>query len=107
MTAFWLARRCWRSASSSGIVMSLVQIVTSIQDSAFNAIPRLLAFLGAFILVMPWMLQRMTCLHGRHPGGSEPLWAVNCSSPISDAAGFPADAGPRVRRFRVRAVARY
>jgi flagellar biosynthesis protein FliQ len=43
-----------------GIVISLVQILTSIQDSAFNAIPRLLAFLGAFILSMPWMLQKMT-----------------------------------------------
>ena len=40
--------------------MSLVQILTSIQDSAFNAIPRLMAFLGAFILALPWMLQKMT-----------------------------------------------
>jgi len=44
----------------AGIVVSFVQILTSIQDSAFNAIPRLLAFLAAFILSMPWMLQKMT-----------------------------------------------
>ena len=43
-----------------GIAVSFVQILTSIQDSAFNAIPRLLAFLGAFVLAMPWMLQKMT-----------------------------------------------
>ena len=43
-----------------GIVISLVQILTSIQDSAFNAIPRLMAFLGAFILALPWMLHKMT-----------------------------------------------
>jgi flagellar biosynthetic protein FliQ len=42
----------------TGIVMSLVQILTSIQDSAFNAIPRLLAFLCAFILALPWMLHK-------------------------------------------------
>ena len=39
--------------------MSLVQILTSIQDSAFSAIPRLAAFLVAFILALPWMLQKM------------------------------------------------
>jgi flagellar biosynthetic protein FliQ len=42
-----------------GIVMSLIQILTSIQDSAFGAIPRLCAFLGAFIVAMPWMLNKM------------------------------------------------
>jgi flagellar biosynthetic protein FliQ len=44
----------------AGIIISLVQILTSIQDSAFNAIPRLVAFLTAFIVAMPWMLQKMT-----------------------------------------------
>ena len=43
----------------AGIVMSLVQIVTSIQDSAFSAIPRLVAFLAGMLLLMPWMLSRM------------------------------------------------
>ena len=42
-----------------GIVMSLLQILTSIQDSAFSAVPRLAAFLVAFVISMPWMLQRM------------------------------------------------
>jgi flagellar biosynthetic protein FliQ len=44
----------------AGIAVSFIQILTSIQDSAFNAIPRLLAFLAAFVLAMPWMLQKMT-----------------------------------------------
>jgi flagellar biosynthetic protein FliQ len=44
----------------AGILISLIQIVTSIQDTAFNAIPRLIAFLGAFILALPWMLHKMT-----------------------------------------------
>lgn len=44
----------------AGIAVSFVQILTSIQDSAFNAVPRLAAFLVAFVLAMPWMLQKMT-----------------------------------------------
>lgn len=59
-TAFWLAAPLLAVGFVVGIVMSLIQIVTSIQDSGFNAIPRIIAFLTAFILAMPWMLQRMT-----------------------------------------------
>ena len=60
MTAFWLSAPLLAVGFIAGIVMSFIQILTSIQDSAFNAIPRLLAFLAAFILAMPWMLQKMT-----------------------------------------------
>ena len=60
MTAFWLALPLLTVGFVVGILISLVQIVTSIQDTAFNAIPRLLAFLGAFILALPWMLNKMS-----------------------------------------------
>lgn len=43
-----------------GIVMSLMQILTSIQDSSFSTVPRLLVFLGALLLAMPWMLTSLT-----------------------------------------------
>jgi flagellar biosynthetic protein FliQ len=42
-----------------GVSMSLLQILTSIQDSAFSAVPRLAAFLLSFFIAMPWMLQKM------------------------------------------------
>jgi flagellar biosynthetic protein FliQ len=42
-----------------GIAMSLIQILTSIQDSAFSAVPRLAAFLLSFFVALPWMLQKM------------------------------------------------
>jgi flagellar biosynthetic protein FliQ len=42
-----------------GIGMSLLQILTSIQDSAFSAVPRLAAFLVSFFIALPWMLQKM------------------------------------------------
>jgi flagellar biosynthetic protein FliQ len=60
MTAFWLAAPLLIVGFAAGIVVSIVQIITSIQDSAFNAIPRLLAFLATFILALPWMMQKMT-----------------------------------------------
>jgi flagellar biosynthetic protein FliQ len=60
MTAFWVAAPLLAVVFVVGIVISLVQIVTSIQDSGFNAIPRLIAFLTTLILALPWMLQKMT-----------------------------------------------
>ena len=39
-------------------MISLVQIATSMQDTAFSTIPRLVAFLAGLLLLLPWMLQR-------------------------------------------------
>jgi flagellar biosynthetic protein FliQ len=60
MTAFWLSAPLLAVGFCVGVLISLVQIVTSIQDSAFNAIPRLVAFLIASLFTMPWMLRHMT-----------------------------------------------
>ena len=60
-------------------MISLVQILTSIQDTAFNAIPRLLAFLATFILALPWMLQKMTAYTVCAAGRPQPLCAVTWS----------------------------
>jgi flagellar biosynthetic protein FliQ len=59
-TALCLAAPLLAVGFITGIAMSFIQILTSIQDSAFNAIPRLLAFLGALVIAMPWMLQKIT-----------------------------------------------
>ncbi len=59
MTALWVSAPLLLIGFVAAIVMSLIQIVTSIQDSAFSAIPRLIVFLGALLLLMPWMLSRM------------------------------------------------
>jgi flagellar biosynthesis protein FliQ len=58
MMAFWLAAPVLMVGFVAGIVMSLLQIVTSIQDTAFSTVPRLAAVLAVLILAMPWMLQR-------------------------------------------------
>ena len=58
LMAFWLAAPLLLIGFVVGIVVSLAQIATSIQDSAFGAVPRLAAFLGGMLLLMPWMLQK-------------------------------------------------
>ena len=59
VTTFWMSLPILAVGFTVGIVMSLVQILTSIQDSSFNAVPRLTAFLAALILAMPWMLGKL------------------------------------------------
>lgn len=58
-TTFWLSLPVLAAGFAIGIVMSLAQIVTSIQDSSFSTVPRLTVFLGALLLAMPWMLSTL------------------------------------------------
>jgi flagellar biosynthetic protein FliQ len=60
MRAFWVAGPLLMIGLATGILISLTQIVTSIQDTGFSTIPRLVVFLVAILLLMPWMIQRMT-----------------------------------------------
>ena len=59
MATFWLSAPLLAIGLVAGIVMSLLQIVTSIQDTAFSTVPRLVAFLAGIILLLPWMLMRL------------------------------------------------
>jgi flagellar biosynthetic protein FliQ len=59
MTTFWLAAPLLAIGFAAGLVISLVQIATSMQDNAFSTIPRLLAFLGGLLFLLPWMLRQM------------------------------------------------
>jgi len=58
MTAFWLAAPLLIVGFIAGIVVSLVQIATSMQDNAFSTVPRLVVFLAAIVILLPWMLER-------------------------------------------------
>ena len=58
MTTFWLAAPLLAIGFIAGLVISLVQIATSMQDNAFSTIPRPLAFLAGLLFLLPWMLQR-------------------------------------------------
>jgi flagellar biosynthetic protein FliQ len=59
MATFWLAAPLLAIGFMAGLAISLVQIATSMQDNAFSTIPRLLAFLGGLLFLLPWMLHRM------------------------------------------------
>lgn len=59
VTTFWMSMPILAVGFTVGVVMSLVQILTSIQDSSFNAVPRLSAFLVALVVAMPWMLSKL------------------------------------------------
>jgi len=58
MMAFWLGAPLLAAGFVAGVVMSLVQITTSIQDSAFATVPRLVAFLAALLVFLPWLLRQ-------------------------------------------------
>jgi flagellar biosynthesis protein FliQ len=55
---FWLGAPLLAIGFAAGVVISLVQIATSMQDAAFSTIPRLLVFLLGILLLLPWMLER-------------------------------------------------
>ena len=58
MATFWLAAPLLAIGFIAGLVISLVQIATSMQDNAFSTIPRLLAFLAGLLFLLPWMLHQ-------------------------------------------------
>jgi flagellar biosynthesis protein FliQ len=59
IATFWLSAPLLAIGLVAGVVMSLLQIVTSIQDTAFSTVPRLAAFFGGIILLLPWMLMKL------------------------------------------------
>lgn len=59
LTTLWLSLPALAVGFVAGILVSLAQILTSIQDSSFSTVPRLAVYLGALLLAMPWMLMRL------------------------------------------------
>ncbi len=59
MTTFWLSAPLLALGFLVGVIISLVQIVTSMQDAAFSTVPRLAAFLAGIVLLLPWMLMKL------------------------------------------------
>lgn len=40
----------------TGILVSIAQVVTSIQDMTLSLVPRMLAVFAAFLLLLPWVM---------------------------------------------------
>ncbi len=58
-TAFWLSMPLLLLGFVVGMVVSLVQVITSMQDASFGAVPRLWAFYLGLVLFLPWMTMRL------------------------------------------------
>ena len=59
MTTFWLAMPLLAIGLIAGVIVSLVQIITSIQDSSFSAVPKLVAFFLGLLILLPWMTTKL------------------------------------------------
>jgi flagellar biosynthetic protein FliQ len=59
LTAFWVSLPVLCVGFVVGVLVSLAQILTSIQDASFSAAPRLTAFLATLLVAMPWMLMKL------------------------------------------------
>lgn len=46
-------------AMSAGLMVSLVQTVTSIQEQTLTFVPKLLAVAGVIVFAAPWMLRQL------------------------------------------------
>ena len=58
--AFMLSLPMLLAGLVAGILVSMFQTVTSIQDSVLGFIPRALAIFVAFALTFPWMLRMIS-----------------------------------------------
>jgi flagellar biosynthetic protein FliQ len=59
LETFWLSLPLLGIGFVVGIAVSLLQVLTSIQDTSFGAVPRLTAFLVGVLLLLPWMTSRL------------------------------------------------
>ena len=63
-TALWVALKVAAPllgvALAVGVVISLFQAMTSIQEMTLSAIPKMLAVAAVLLLLSPWMLQMLT-----------------------------------------------
>lgn len=59
LTAFWLSLPLLAVGFLAGIVISLLQVITSMQDPSFGAVPRLAAYLAGMLLFLPWMTMKL------------------------------------------------
>ena len=59
LETFWLALPILAIGFVVGIAVSLLQVLTSIQDPSFGAVPRLTAFLFGLVLLLPWMAAKL------------------------------------------------
>jgi flagellar biosynthetic protein FliQ len=59
-TAVWMGAPLLILATIVGLLINVVQVLTSLQETTLSTVPRLFAVAAATILLMPWMAHRLT-----------------------------------------------
>jgi flagellar biosynthesis protein FliQ len=58
--ALWVGAPLLIVATVVSLLINVVQVLTSLQDSTVSTVPRLFAVAVATVLLMPWMAQRVS-----------------------------------------------
>ena len=58
-TALWIGAPLLIAAVAVGLVINVLQVLTSLQDMTVSTVPRLAAVAAAVLLLMPWMVRRI------------------------------------------------
>lgn len=59
-TAMGMAAPVLLIATLVSLLISIVQVLTSLQEQTLSTVPRLAAVVAAIFLLMPWMVHRLT-----------------------------------------------
>lgn len=59
-TLMWIVAPMLIAAIIIGIIVSLIQTLTSIQDQTFSFAPRVVAIFVVFLITFPWILRVLT-----------------------------------------------
>ncbi len=60
MTVFITALPLLGAALAMGLLVSIFQVVTSIQDMTLTMIPKMVVICVATLLLLPWIVERLT-----------------------------------------------
>lgn len=59
-TLMWIVLPMLAAAIIVGVIMSLIQTLTSIQDQTFSFAPRIVGIFVVFLITFPWILRILT-----------------------------------------------
>jgi flagellar biosynthesis protein FliQ len=59
-TLMWIVGPMLAAAIIIGVIVSLIQTLTSIQDQTFSFAPRVIAIFAVFLISFPWILRVLT-----------------------------------------------
>jgi len=59
-TAVWMGAPLLIVATLISLAINVVQVLTSLQDATVSTVPRLFAVAAATVLLLPWMVHRLS-----------------------------------------------